>query len=119
MDDDLAILRFSSVILERAGYQVALAEEGSVALRLYDEARRETRPFDAVVMDLTIPGGMGGKVAVREILKLDPNARVIVCSGYSNDPVMSDYKAYGFRARLAKPFKGEELHRVLAEVIRD
>lgn len=67
-------------------------------------------------MDLTIPGGMGGKEAARCILEVDPGARLIVSSGYSNDPVMAEYASFGFRATLVKPYSATELARVLSEV---
>ena len=68
-------------------------------------------------MDLTIPGGMGGKETVIEIFKIDPEAKVIVSSGYSNDPVMSDYKSYGFSGVVSKPFKMQELSSVLNKIL--
>ena len=68
-------------------------------------------------MDLTIPGGMGGKEAVQELLKIDPQAKAIVSSGFSNDPVMADYKSYGFSGMVAKPFMIQELEAVLQEII--
>ena len=70
--------------------------------------------FDAVILDLTIPGGMGGKEAVRRVLELDPNARIVVSSGYSDDPVMADFRAYGFCAILKKPYRIEELQETLS-----
>ena len=71
-------------------------------------------PIDLVIMDLTIPGGMGGQEAAKKLLQFDPAARIIVASGYSNDPVMADYEKYGFRAAIAKPFKLRDLGDVLA-----
>ena len=74
------------------------------------------RPFHAVIMDLTIPGGMGGKEAVGEVLRIDPDAKIIASSGYSNDPVMSDYRHYGFCGIIAKPYRIEELGELLSQV---
>ncbi|RLB70186.1 MAG: hybrid sensor histidine kinase/response regulator, partial [Deltaproteobacteria bacterium] len=74
-------------------------------------------PIDLIIMDLTIPGGMGGKDAVQEILKINPDAKVIVASGYANDPVMAHYLKYGFKASIIKPFQLAELNKVINEVL--
>jgi DNA-binding NarL/FixJ family response regulator len=79
----------------------------------------EGRPFDAVIMDLTIPGGMGGVEAVAEVLKIDPEARVIVSSGYSRDPIMGDFSRHGFKGVIKKPYRVAEFSRVVREVIED
>ena len=81
------------------------------------KARTSGRPIDVVVMDLTIPGGMGGKEAARELLRIDPDAKLIVSSGYSTDPVMSDFRAHGFRAVISKPYRIEELGETLRKVL--
>ena len=78
---------------------------------------REGHPFDLVIMDLTIPGGMGGKEAIVKLLELDPQARAVVSSGYSNDPIMSDYSAYGFKGVLAKPYKIEQVIELLEKIL--
>ncbi|MFW5906255.1 MAG: response regulator, partial [Desulfobia sp.] len=75
------------------------------------------RSVDLIIMDLTIPGGMGGREAVQEILAFDPGAKVIVSSGYSNDPVMSNYRGYGFKAVIFKPYKLQELRKVIDQVL--
>jgi DNA-binding NarL/FixJ family response regulator len=80
---------------------------------MYREAGESGRGFDVVIMDLTIPGGMGGREAVAELLEMDPAARVIVSSGYSNDPVMADYRGHGFCAAVIKPFQMNELVKAL------
>jgi len=85
--------------------------------RLYKESLAKSSPYDVIIMDLTVPGSMGGVQAVREILEINPHAKVIVSSGYSNDPVMSHYKEYGFRGVIAKPYKIEEIIKVINEVI--
>ena len=79
---------------------------------------QEGEGFDAVIMDLTIPGGMGGKEAVQEILALDEHASVLVSSGYSNDPVMSDHKKYGFKGVLPKPYTIETLSKTIFNVLK-
>ena len=99
------------------GYAAETASEGAEALSVYREAKDEGSPFDAVIMDLTIPGGMGGREAVGEAPGDRPGVRAIVSSGYSNDPVMADYEKYGFRAVIAKPYQIRALGQVLRKVI--
>ncbi|MDA8418287.1 MAG: response regulator, partial [Desulfobacteraceae bacterium] len=83
----------------------------------YRAARAAGRPYDLVVMDLTIPGGLGGKEAIARLLELDPQALVIVSSGYSDDPVVANYLDYGFKAVLDKPFTLRELRAVLSRLL--
>jgi len=117
MDDEPDILNFSHDALKRLGYEAELARDGAEAIRRYREALEAGRPFSAIIMDLTIPGGIGGKEAIKDLLDLDPQARAIVSSGYSNDPVMAEFSKYGFRGVVAKPYEIRELARVLREVI--
>jgi len=117
MDDDVSVLAVVRRMLERIGYEVRTAQDGESAIALYREAMEARQPFDAVIMDLTVPEGMGGREAVRHILEMDPDARVIVSSGYSSDPVMAEYRTHGFRGVIAKPYDLAELRRVVAEVI--
>ncbi|MHB1671844.1 MAG: response regulator, partial [Acidiferrobacter sp.] len=77
----------------------------------------EERPYHLVIMDLVIPGGMGGREAVRKLLEFDPKAKVIVSSGYSNDPIMANYKHYGFCEAVAKPYRNDELRTVVQRVL--
>ena len=118
VDDDDMVRELVGAQLERLGYEAHLAEDGERALGRYREALQDDRPFAAVIMDLTIPGGLGGKEAVRRLPAIDPDARVIVSSGYSNDPVMAQHRAHGFRGRLRKPYQIEDLARELAGVLR-
>ena len=83
------------------------------SILLYREASERGDPFDAVILDLTIPGGAGGRQALAEITKIDPHVKAIASSGYCNDAIMTDFKKYGFKAALPKPFCLEELSRVL------
>jgi CheY-like chemotaxis protein len=109
IDDDEFVRRSAQEILKRLGCEVESAGDGEEGIRLYERARESGRAFCAVIMDLTIHGGMGGKGAAQKLLELDPQARVIVSSGYSNDPVMSQFREYGFSGVLAKPYRIEEL----------
>lgn len=117
MDDEHMVREAAATILEELGYEVEFAENGKEAIAKYGREMKGTRPFDAVIMDLTIPAGMGGKEAVRKLLELDPGARVIVSSGYSNDDIMSDYARFGFSAVIAKPYRIEDLSRTVKGVI--
>ncbi|MFQ5865902.1 MAG: PAS domain S-box protein [bacterium] len=117
MDDELAVRKSVCRMLNRIGYEVELAEDGTEAIELYKKAKDSGLPFDAVLMDLTIPGGMGGKEAIHLLNEIDSNIKAIVSSGYSNDPVISDFKNYGFRGVVAKPFEINSLCQVLEKVI--
>jgi PAS domain S-box-containing protein len=118
MDDDDLILQIVAATLEELGHEVAQAHDGKAAIALYAGARQSAQPFDAVIMDLTVPGGMGGKEAVQKILEIDPQAKVIVSSGYCNDPVMADYRSYGFCGVIAKPYSPEELGKQIQLVLK-
>jgi PAS domain S-box-containing protein len=118
MDDEEIVLEAASEVLQYLGYTVTTAKDGKEALELYTKALT-TDPFDVVIMDLTIPGGMGGKEAIQELLMLDPGITAIVSSGYSNDPVMANYKKYGFKGVVTKPYTIEELSTTLSETLKD
>lgn len=117
MDDDSAIREVAKLILERLGYTVTGTTKGEDAIAVYKEAMGTEREFDVVIMDLTIPGHMGGKDAIKELLKIDPNVCGIVSSGYSTDPIMSDFESYGFSSVVEKPFRVEELSRAIQTVM--
>ncbi len=109
MDDEEMLRTMLLVMLSRCGYEVIQAVDGEEVVRIYRKAATEGKPIDLVIMDLTIPGGMGGREAVRELCLFDPQVKALVASGYSNDPVMADYAAHGFSGAIAKPFKFQEL----------
>ncbi len=117
VDDDNTLRRSIGKALRRLGYQVDEAEDGTKGVSVYQEALSSVRRVDAVIMDLTIPGGLGGRQAAQEILEMDPDAKLIVSSGYSTDPLMSDYRTHGFRAVIAKPYRIEELGKTLRGVL--
>jgi signal transduction histidine kinase/CheY-like chemotaxis protein len=110
MDDEQEFLNSIGEALMLSGHTISFARDGAEALDLYMSANNRPRAFDMVVMDLTIPGGMGGVEAVRLLKEKHPEAIVIVSSGYSNDPVMSDYENYGFNGILPKPFTIEQMY---------
>ncbi|MBI5484165.1 MAG: response regulator [Deltaproteobacteria bacterium] len=117
MDDEEMIRNMTTKVLEHLGYQAATCENGAEAIARYKAALASGSPYSAVIMDLTIPGGMGGKEAAGKILALDPKACLIVSSGYSNDPIMSDYRSYGFAGAVAKPYKMSEFGQLLSSVL--
>jgi len=117
MDDEDLVREVLTGMLTHLGHKVAVARDGAEAIRMAKAAAASGRSFDAAIMDLTIPGGMGGKEALGLIRRELPNLKAIVSSGYSNSPVMAEYKRYGFDACIAKPFKVDELQRVLQSVL--
>ena len=118
MDDEGVVRNTAQKMLLRLGYDAACARDGSEAMEMYRQSLETGRAYDAVIMDLTVPGGMGGKEAVRFLVAMDPEARVIVSSGYSNDPIMSDFRKYGFADVIMKPYRLEDLAKVLGRVIK-
>ena len=117
MDDDKMVRDVAGGMLRLLGYKVDFAENGEEALEKYREAKGSEEPFDVVIMDLTIPGGMGGRFAVEKLLKIDPGAKAIVSSGYSDDPVMSNYTQFGFSSCIKKPYRVAELGRIVCDVL--
>jgi PAS domain S-box-containing protein len=119
MDDEPAVRELAGELIELLGYEVAVSEDGQQALQLYQEAIQSSRPFDVIILDLTVPGGMGGLEVIKTIRKTDQTVKAIVSSGYSNDPVMSDYKVFGFDGITAKPYTAAELGHALGKVLRE
>ena len=117
MDDEEPILQMAKMFLQRLGMGCEVAADGRAAIEKYRAARADGQPFDAVVMDLTVPGGMGGREALDHLKVIDPGVRVIVSSGYSRDPVLANYQAHGFVGILPKPYGLEQLQKALAEVL--
>ncbi|MCX8122981.1 MAG: PAS domain S-box protein [Spirochaetes bacterium] len=117
MDDDFTIYEVASHMLEIYGFSVDWVENGEKAIAKYRESIGKGTPYDIIIMDLTVPGAMGGAQAVQEILEINPNAKVIVSSGYSNDPIMSHYHEYGFKGVIAKPYNIAEIIKVINQVL--
>ena len=117
MEDEERVRETATEMLIFLGYDVTSAGDGAEVVRLYKEAFLSDHPFDVVIADLTIRGGMGGKMAVGELLKVDPKVKAIVSSGYSSD-ALSNYKKYGFYDVIAKPYKLRDLGKVLSSVLR-
>ena len=116
MDDEDIIRDVVGEMLPKLGYNFEVVRNGMEAIETYIRAMKRGRPFDIVIMDLTIPGGMGGKEAIKKLLEIDQNVKAIVSSGYSNDPIMANYREYGFCNMLVKPFQVQELAEVLKKV---
>ncbi len=119
MDDDDQVREMAAKMLTLFGYEVVQAKDGEEALLLYRHGRETGVPVDLVIMDLTIPGAMGGKETIPRLLAIDPAAKAIVSSGYANDPVMANYRDHGFRAVISKPFQIQALHNMIAQVLTE
>ena len=117
MDDEKFLRIVVGSMLEQLGYEVKLTEDGSEALVSYEDALNEQEGFEAVLLDLTVPGGMGGKETIRRLKKIDPNVKAIVSSGYSQDSIMKEYGRFGFKGVLPKPYNIEQLKNALLNVI--
>ena len=117
MDDEAMIRDAAGRILQAAGYDVDCAAEGSKAVELYRKAAEAGRPFDVVILDLTISGGVGGKETLERLLEMDPSVTAIVSSGYSLDPIMVNYRDYGFTGVIAKPYKIRDLSETVKRAI--
>jgi CheY-like chemotaxis protein len=104
MDDQQMLREVTSLMLKSMGYEVAVAENGDVAVSLYRQAMADGRKFDLVILDLVIPGGIGGKEVVDILRRLDPTLKAIVSSGYTSDPAVQNYTRYGFDESLPKPY---------------
>jgi PAS domain S-box-containing protein len=117
MDDEEYVLETTVLMLSMLGYTPVRARNGDEAVTVYTRARAEGRPFRAVILDLTVRGGLGGLKTLERLREADPSVVAIVSSGYSSDPVLADPARYGFRSVLPKPYGVEDIARVLATVI--
>ena len=117
MDDEPLVRGAVRNMLETLGYTVELASDGNEAVKLYKKTLDRGKPYDLVILDITVPGGIGGREALLELKSLDPDVKAIVSSGYSNDPIMAHYKNYGFAGVVSKPYKIEEVSRIISEIL--
>jgi PAS domain S-box-containing protein len=118
MDDDDIIQRMGREILTELGFQVDVTENGEETIRMYEDKLSQGTPYDILILDLTIPGGMGGEEVITFLIKDHPDIKAIVSSGYSNDPIMAEYQKYGFRGIITKPYKVETLIKAIKNVMR-
>ena len=117
MDDDDNVLKVAREMLKRLGHNVRVVSHGEEAIEKYTHAMGQKNPFDLIIMDLTIPGKMGGKDTIAELKKIDPEVKAIVSSGYSNDPILAHHTDYGFCAILVKPYQFDEIKKVLGSIL--
>jgi len=118
MDDEVGIRNFAAKLLPYLGYEVECVADGYAAVDRYLAARESDRPFDAVILDLTVQGGMGGMETLERLRAADPRVVAVVSSGYSTDPIMADFAHYGFAARVAKPYQIDDLRDTLASIMK-
>jgi len=118
MDDEEVVREVIGAMLERLGYKVIFAIDGQEAIAKYRTSYESGTPYDVIITDLTIPGGMGGQEAAQEILKINSQAKIIVSSGYATDPVMANYKEYGFKGIVVKPYRFVDLQKVIQQVLK-
>ncbi len=116
IDDDEWVRQLAKDILGKTGYEVRAIANGEEAICIFRDACDRGEAFDAAIIDLTIPGGIGGKDIIFKLKEIDPGLKAIVSSGYSNDPVMANYEAYGFSGRIAKPYRASELSNIISRV---
>lgn len=117
MDDEEIIRKVLKRMLINLGYTVDTSNEGQEMIDMYREAMKTAQPYELVIMDLTVVGGLGGKEAINKLLTVDPNVKAIVSSGYSNDAIMANFSQYGFSSVIPKPYKPEELGEIVSEVL--
>ena len=117
MDDEKAISTLLHQIINRLGYDVETCIDGKEAIETYIKAMESKKPFDAVILDLTNKLGMGGQETMEKLLEIDPDTKGIIITGYSDDPVVTNYRAYGFSDFITKPATRDKLNRVISEVI--
>ena len=113
MDDEDMVGEIACQMLKYLGFQGVWVANGAAAVQEYDKQKETGQAYSAVIMDLTIPGGMGGREAIVELLALDPSVKAFVSSGYANDPIMVNYKDYGFAGAIAKPFDIAAVQQIL------
>ena len=117
MDDEEMLRSVVSRMLELMGYDVASAADGDEAVRLYIEAAENGSGFDAVILDLSVQRGMGGREAAAKLIEYDPDVVALVSSGFVGDPVLQNYREYGFRGVIPKPYTSDELREGLSRVL--
>jgi CheY-like chemotaxis protein len=118
MDDEEIVREVAGEIIHYLGFEIDFAKDGEEALEKYSQAMKNGKPFAVVIMDLTVPGGMGGGEAIKKLLEIDPQAKAIVSSGYSNNPILANFYKFGFKGVISKPFRLEETKKTLEIVLK-
>jgi CheY-like chemotaxis protein len=118
MDDEQIILDVTGEILTFLKYDVMSAKDGQAAIDLYKKEKAAGSPFDIVILDLSVPNGLGGKETIELLRNVDPEVKAVVSSGYTNDPVVQDFLRYGFSERLTKPYNIQEMRNLLEKIIK-
>jgi CheY-like chemotaxis protein len=118
MDDEASLRKIVGKMLEKLGYEPGFAKDGAEAIKIYKDAKEAKKPFDVVILDLTVPGEMGGKEAILKLHEIDPEVKAVVSSGYSDDPVLANFQDYGFKGMMSKPFESRSLSKVLHDVLK-
>jgi len=114
MDDEEMVLKVTTKMLEHLGFAVVATRDGEAAIAKYRQLLDEGKTVTAIILDLTIPGGMGGRDAVHAIHRINSSAKIIASSGYSTDPIMADYQEYGFSSSITKPFNLNDLRQAIS-----
>jgi PAS domain S-box-containing protein len=118
MDDDEAVRSATGIVLNYLGYEVEYAHDGSEAVMRYQSAKEKGQSFSAVILDSHIPDGMGGREAIKELLAIDPHVKAIVSCGYSDDPIISEFKEYGFHGAVEVPYDMEKMKNILGNLLK-
>jgi CheY-like chemotaxis protein len=118
MDDEQIILDMTRDVLKFLDYDVMFARDGLAAIDLYKKEKAAGVPFDVVILDLSVPSGLGGKETIKQLKKLDPDVKAVVSSGFTDDPAVLDFSDYGFDEKLTKPYKIHDLKNILEQVMR-
>lgn len=118
MDDEQIILDVTNEVLTFLGYDVLFATDGVAAVEMYKHEKEANVPFDLVILDLSVPEGMGGKEAMQKLKEYDPAVKAIVSSGFANDPAVTNFTEYGFSGQLTKPYKITDLKAILEELMK-
>ena len=117
MDDEEMVRSYGSALLNYLGYSTETVSNGEQAISLFSAKKSSGQPFDVVILDINIPNGMGGDEAIKKLLHIDPDIKAVVSSGDVNSHLMTDFREYGFRAALPKPYSTSELHDVIASIM--
>ncbi|MBE9520039.1 MAG: response regulator [Proteobacteria bacterium] len=117
MDDEEIVREVAGEIIHYLGFEIDFAKDGEEALEKYSQAMENGKPYAVVIMDLTVPGGMGGGEAIKKLLEIDPQTKAIVSSGYSNNPIMANFNKFGFKGVISKPFRLDEVKKTLEIVL--